>query len=118
MIVGALFYWLRTKWRVTYGLSEACLGVAIASHRAYDDQVNWAFDNFSFYAAVITAGVYLVVRGFDNVSQGQKLTTDPILILWDWFKKQTITTDRQKLDELYGQLSSLGIKKTIINDND
>jgi hypothetical protein len=69
----ALFYF-RLKLRSVYGFSEAAVGLVVAGHLAQDRALT--ISNTGFYFAVLTAGVYLVVRGLDNVHQG--LTIDPI----------------------------------------
>jgi len=103
LFLGSAFFWARAKWRVTYGISEAFFGVAIASHRAYGEPSFWTNDSFSFYAAILTAGIYLVVRGLDNVNQGCSLPGDPLLRLWNWFKAKTFTTDPLEVKKFYGQ---------------
>ncbi|XVJ47851.1 hypothetical protein ACDZ94_02595 [Pseudomonas sp. UBT] len=111
-LAGAVFFWMRTKWRVTYGISEAFAGVAIASHRAYGDTTLWTTNDFGFYAAVLTAGVYLVVRGLDNVNQGRDLHRDPVMRIANWIKAQTFTTDPEEVRKMYGEPSAESTEKS------
>jgi hypothetical protein len=72
---GLILFFFRLKFRAVYGLTETLVGMVIAAQRASDVGVI-ALDNRNFYLAVLTAGVYLVVRGLDNIHQG--LTKPPI----------------------------------------
>jgi hypothetical protein len=105
---GGLLFWVRSKWRVTYGVSEAFAGVAIASHRAYREPSLWTPSDFGFYAAVLTAGIYLVVRGLDNVNQGRGSPGDPMVMLGNWLKDKTFTTDPDELAEMSGHHTRRG----------
>lgn len=107
-IAGSLLFLIRMKWRVTYGVSEAFVGVAIASHRAYGEPSLWTTSDFGFYAAVLTAGIYLVVRGLDNVSQGRGMRQDPMVMLASWLKAQTFTRDAEELSEMSGERKRRG----------
>lgn len=72
VIVGVCFFWFRLRQRLLYGLSEALVGVAITIHRAgLEKAVAIPLDS-SFYYAILTAGVYLLVRGLDNMHQAAK----------------------------------------------
>lgn len=74
LIGGAVLFSFRLKYRAVYGLSEATVGVLIAAQKFSDQSENDA--GLSFFIAFLTAGIYLVVRGFDNMHQG--LTKQPI----------------------------------------
>lgn len=65
---GAALFALRLCFRSIYGLSEMLVGVLIACYRFASDAK--ATSDPNFYIAMLTAGVYLVVRGLDNVHQG------------------------------------------------
>jgi hypothetical protein len=71
---GAMLFSFRLKYRAVYGLSEATVGVLIAAQKFSDPSGNDA--GLSFFIAFLTAGIYLVVRGLDNMHQG--LTKQPI----------------------------------------
>ena len=74
--VGLALFYFRLKLRSVYGFSEAAVGLVVAAHLAQDQALT--ISNTGFYFALLTAGVYLVVRGLDNVHQG--LTIDPIAV--------------------------------------
>lgn len=76
--VGLLFFWFRLRARFIYGVSEALAGVAFAVHRLSHEPVIALPSDNSFYFAMLTAGVYLVVRGLDNMHQAWKDQTDPL----------------------------------------
>ncbi|MER9390177.1 hypothetical protein [Mesorhizobium sp. M0435] len=70
---GVFLYWLRGRNRLLYGLLEVAfalflLGFAIITHVGPPDfsQANIG------YLAQIAAGIYVLIRGFDNTSQGFK----------------------------------------------
>lgn len=101
-IVGSLFFLIRTIWRVTYGISEIIAGVCIASYRAFGTNEWLSSVNMDLYLVVLTAGVYLVVRGLDNVAQGIKQSNDPIVRAWRWLKSQIFVSNPDKVSEIYG----------------
>jgi hypothetical protein len=78
LLAGLLLFFIRLKWRCAYGLSEAAVGVIVASLKFRADalaatgEMPGAFTGL----AILTAGVYLVVRGLDNIHQG--LTKPPL----------------------------------------
>lgn len=101
-IFGLLFFLIRTIWRVTYGISEIIAGVCIASYRAFGTK-EWLISvNMDLYLVVLTAGVYLVVRGLDNVSQGIKQSNDPMVRAWRWLKPRVLVSNPEKVSEFYG----------------
>lgn len=75
---GLVLFFFRKYFRSTYGLSEAIVGLVVAADHVKDHLDKGGTDS-GLYLALLTAGVYLVVRGLDNVDQGRK--TDP-LALW------------------------------------
>jgi hypothetical protein len=78
-IVGITLFVLRLRWRCLYGISEALVGIVVASQRYYTDALLAATPTPSVALAILTAGVYLVVRGADNIHQGlTKPPFDPI----------------------------------------
>ena len=81
LILGWLFFWMRQRIRFTYGLIEASVGAAFAAFRySAENEIGLPVDT-GFYFAMLTAGVYLVVRGLDNMQQGWKEGNDPLAIL-------------------------------------
>jgi hypothetical protein len=70
ILLGGLLYWLRFKRRVEYGVIEifvaiAAIWVAIISSES-------PTDDLMARATAIFAGVYIMVRGLDNIEQGLK----------------------------------------------
>lgn len=76
-VAGLALFVFRLKLRSTYGLTEALVGLVVAGSRVSSDIDKLGSDP-ALYLTVLTAGVYLVVRGLDNVHQG--LARDPIAI--------------------------------------
>lgn len=72
--VGSILFYFRLRMRAIYGLTEAAIGIVVAGNRAIT-QID-QFTSSDFYLAILTASVYLIVRGFDNIHQG--LTKEPI----------------------------------------
>jgi len=82
LVVGLTLFYIRLRFRFCYGLSELCAGVAVAGykvsseiHRISEISVGWSL-------AILTAGIYLVVRGLDNMHQG--VTKEPLdaIVIW------------------------------------
>jgi hypothetical protein len=69
--------------------------LAVAAHRTHEAGVA-AVTETGFYLAVLTAGVYLVVRGLDNVYQGfTNSPPDPFAAtLLKYFKKPIPSASR------------------------
>lgn len=75
---GMFFFWFRLRTRFIYGVSETLAGIAFAVHRlALEPDISRPSDE-GFYFAVLTAGVYLIVRGLDNMHQAWKDQNDPL----------------------------------------
>ena len=68
LILGAVFFIFRLKQRLLYGLSEIGVGLFIASYKAISTNSSEQLGP-DFLLVLLTAGVYLVVRGMDNVHQ-------------------------------------------------
>jgi hypothetical protein len=75
---GGLLYWFRLKQRFLYGLTEAVAGVLVGMHRVSLEQWSGVPKSSGFYLALLTAGIYLVVRGIDNMHQAHR-AGDPTL---------------------------------------
>lgn len=72
LITGYVLFSFRTHARFFYGIAEALVGVFVAMLRipsAGGDPFAW---DSTIYLAMLTAGVFLVVRGFDNMQTGLK----------------------------------------------
>jgi hypothetical protein len=77
--IGGVFFWIRLRYRFTYGLVEAAVGVAFAVHRLALESKPELPAEPAFYFAMLTASIYLVVRGLDNMHQGWKEANDPLV---------------------------------------
>lgn len=73
---GSVLFIIRLKMRFMYGVTEALVGVAVVMHRVNESDVYVLPTDTGFYLAVLTAGIYLVVRGLDNAHQAW--TKDPL----------------------------------------
>lgn len=75
LLLGIALWYFRLKRRAFYGLTETMIGLTVVAFRALSESE----DNLNtpeFYLALLTAGIYLVVRGLDNIHQG--LTKEPV----------------------------------------
>lgn len=80
-MLGAIFFVFRLKFRFMYGITETMVGLVVAGNRI-GFGVQSEFDGdaaMSLYLAVLTAGVFLVVRGLDNMHQAWTLKNDPTI---------------------------------------
>ena len=71
-VLGAGFFYFRLRQRLLYGATEALAGIAVAAHRTSVEPGTGLPSETGFYFAVLTAGVYLVVRGLDNMHQAYR----------------------------------------------
>lgn len=88
-LVGVGLFWFRSRCRGVYGLTEVVVGLSIASYKyveASSGSHATATSDTNLLIALLTAGVYLVVRGLDNIQQGlSSVPGDPIfkpLVTW------------------------------------
>ncbi|CAE6793488.1 hypothetical protein R70006_04959 [Paraburkholderia domus] len=76
LLTSGLLFWFRLKYRCMYGCSEALVGILVASAKIE------AAPNLSapqFLLLLLTAGIYLIVRGLDNMHQGAtRAPLDPV----------------------------------------
>ena len=72
LALGLAFYMFRQSQRIAYGLLEAGVGMYLAWAKAVDapGPLVDSAGQPTFVAAVLTASVYLIVRGVDNVMVG------------------------------------------------
>lgn len=77
--LGLGLFYFRLRLRSLYGLTEAAVGLAVAAQRVATvaTEVDLTTQDSAFYLVILTAAVYLVVRGLDNVHQG--LTKTPLV---------------------------------------
>jgi len=83
--IGVVLYYIRLKRRFFYGISEALIGVVVTVHRVSLQVDPGLPSDTGFYLAVLTAGIYLIVRGLDNAHLGFKDNGDPMVI---WVKRR------------------------------
>lgn len=69
---GGMFFLFRLRQRFLYGCTEAAAGVLVGMHRVTLEQWSGVPRSSGFYLALLTAGVYLVVRGLDNIHQARR----------------------------------------------
>lgn len=71
VVIGYALFLFRLHARFFFGLTEALVGMLIALRNvpANADPVFWSSDIF---VVMLTAGVFLIVRGFDNMHTGLK----------------------------------------------
>lgn len=77
LAVGAIFFAFRYRYRFIYGAIEALIG-AIVGCQYFDTLISNRLNGASLEASIVatlTGGIYLVVRGFDNMHNGMK--SDP-----------------------------------------
>lgn len=78
LIAGVILFYFRLKIRAVYGITEVIVGLLVSTLRASTDISSQTITDGNYYLAILTAGVYLVVRGLDNVHQG--FSKDPVAI--------------------------------------
>jgi hypothetical protein len=79
MAAAALFL-LRLRVRAVYGLSEVYVGLYIAAEKLGEhDVISLLAKDRQLGLTILCGGVYLIVRGLDNIHQG--LSKDPVLAL-------------------------------------
>ncbi|WP_264523290.1 hypothetical protein [Flavobacterium sp. N502536] len=72
--IGFSLFYFRLYVRSIYGLTEAVIGVIIGVSKILEKE-NKTVET-EFYFAILTASIYLIVRGLDNIHQG--LTKEPL----------------------------------------
>lgn len=86
LFLGATCFLLRLHARVLYGLAEVVVGVTVALRRIDISKIGQVATDPELALALLTASIYLIVRGFDNIHQG--LTREPkdaiSQVFWRW----------------------------------
>ena len=92
--LGAGLYAIRKHFRTCYGVTEIVVGVLVAlvktseSPPDFNTTVVASHVTSTFAVAILTASVYLVVRGFDNAAEGLKGRKDPLAgAVLDWLRR-------------------------------
>ncbi len=70
LVFGVLLFSFRFHYRTFYGLTEAIVGLAIAYSKVRQISGREALLSFDAGLGLLTASVYLIVRGFDNMFEG------------------------------------------------
>lgn len=82
MILGILLFKFRAKQRILYGITEIIAGLTVATSRVHSEFSSDHPYNMELYIAVLTAGIYLVVRGLDNIDVGIKDKSNIKILKW------------------------------------
>lgn len=67
---GFALFFFRLIFRVLYGVSEVAVGVGLAAHKINSEFTGVSDLRFDLFLFLLTAAVYLIVRGLDNIHQG------------------------------------------------
>jgi hypothetical protein len=87
--IGFATYWLRCVFRITYGGIEAVFGTIAIWFTLYHGQASPKF-------VTIIAGIYVIVRGLDNVEKGLEAKAAryrrghaiwKAVFFWNWIKR-------------------------------
>lgn len=100
--IGIALFFFRLRRRALYGLTEIVVGVVVSVHRVTSEPVSTSLTNPDLYLAVLTAGIYLIVRGLDNLHQGlSEKPTDQVtkIFLGDGAKPSNIATNSSVLSD-------------------
>ncbi|MER8431376.1 hypothetical protein [Mesorhizobium caraganae] len=97
-------YWLREHRRWLYGLYEVIFAIGLVVIASYNSigsapgtPPGWSFPLLSTLAQY-AAGLYVMVRGFDNIGQGVK--DDPVWgRRWRWFSLHQIDQPKKQADD-------------------
>lgn len=98
IVAGCALFIFRLRARFFFGLAEALTGLVIAARNIPQnaDPATWSSEVF---LVIITAGVFLVVRGFDNMYIGLKSEHgDAILKSFDESEYGTLARSRRGRD--------------------
>jgi len=68
LCTGLGLFYFRLHMRAIYGITEAAIGIIIGAYRVSTQKD--PLSNSDFYLAILSASVFLIVRGFDNIHQG------------------------------------------------
>ncbi|MBN5028134.1 hypothetical protein JY419_01680 [Stenotrophomonas maltophilia] len=64
LILGVAMFWIRQKWRLAYGIAELLIGIATAT-AFFTQAIKEPYSALPF-----VAGLYVIVRGMDNIGKG------------------------------------------------
>jgi hypothetical protein len=69
-VIGLLLFGFRSQFRCLYGISEVVAGLVVAQSQVLAIAPGIALLNSAVLLPLLTAAVYLVVRGLDNMKEG------------------------------------------------
>jgi hypothetical protein len=71
-LAGAALFFIRLQYRIVYGLTEVAVGLYLGwdKAKALTGPLGAASRDEAFLMAMLTASIYLIVRGMDNVHVG------------------------------------------------
>lgn len=73
LVLGLGCYLIRRSFRMTWGATEIVVGLLIVLYRTNNRSGSTSLMDVEYFIAFVTAGLYLMVRGFDNLEQGSKI---------------------------------------------
>lgn len=113
--VGAVLFMFRLRLRFAYGFTESVVGLVVAVSKLSEDLSAKAALSANTYIVVLTAGVYLMVRGFDNMHTG--LTKDPVDPFIKWLRAWLFspTIEAVVKQEKSRKNSSLEVHVSVLN---
>ena len=76
LLIASLLFYTRLRYRCIYGATEVVVGIFIANYQILTQWKTLDLSSPGIYLSLLTAGIYLIVRGLDNMHQG--LSKDPI----------------------------------------
>jgi hypothetical protein len=76
-LIGVFLYWVRSRYRLVYGIAETLFGVILSYMALPNDEHGSPVKWLSFFAAL-----YVMVRGLDNI--GKSLRNDSVVRVWTW----------------------------------
>ena len=88
-------------------------GIAVAANKVVDEAKSLTTISASWSLAMLTAGVYLVVRGLDNMHQG--ISKDPLDKVALWLQQFVPTTHRFEARVMFGRFKETsGIEQKLV----
>jgi hypothetical protein len=93
LLAGSSLFYFGLRLRSIYGATEVLIGVGIAMQRVLGTPKGAVALTTDVFLALLTASVYLVVRGFDNIHQGLiKGPFDPLATaIMKWLRGRSAT---------------------------
>ena len=87
-VAGLVLFWIRLRLRSVYGFTEVAVGLVVALWQVVTASPERPLLDFGPMVGFLTAGVYVVVRGMDNMHVGWKAEKpDPLVrLLKRWIR--------------------------------